>query len=286
MAEASDMPKRRLTVPAVLLALAAFVAAASVGAALWRSGPAQANGAAPGAADWRVVGWAYAEKGDSDASAAAYRKAAAIEPGNAENWSSLAEALQTASTSVVPEAAAALDKALALDPSDPRARYFLAVQKDLRGDHKGALDDWAALLRDSPPGAPWRADLERTIAQGASRNKLAVPEAAGAPPSPPAATAAIPGPSPDQLAAAGSIPPGEQDAMARAMVAKLAARLAAEPRDADGWIRLMRSRTVLQDSAGARQALQSGLAAFAGDPATQGRLRSAAAQLGVAAGGG
>jgi len=283
MAEASDTPKRRPILPAVLLAVAALVAAASVAAALWRSGPASAEGATPAAADWRVVGWAYAEKGEAEASAAAYRKAAAIEPGNAENWSSLAEALQTASTSVVPEASAALDKALALDPSDPRARYFLAVQKDLRGDHRGALEDWAALLRDTPPGAPWRADLERTIAQGASRNKLAVPDTAGAPPSAPVATAAIPGPTSDQLAAAGSIPPGEQDEMARAMVAKLAARLAADPRDADGWIRLMRSRTVLRDPAGARQAFQSGLAAFAGDSATQGRLRSAAAQLGIPA---
>jgi cytochrome c-type biogenesis protein CcmH len=285
MAEAFDTPRRRPTVPALLLAVAALVAAASIAAALWRSGPASTQAAAPGAADWRVVGWAYAEKGDSEASAAAYRKAAAIEPGNAENWSSLAEALQTASTSVVPEASAALEKALALDPSDPRARYFLAVQKDLRGDHKGALEDWAGLLRDTPPGAPWRADLERTIAQGASRNKLAVPEAAGAPAEGPVATAAIPGPSPDQLAAAGSIPPGQQDEMARAMVAKLAARLAANPKDADGWIRLMRSRVVLNDSAGARQALRSGVAAFPGDGATQGRLKSAAAQLGLPAGG-
>jgi len=278
-------PKRRLTVATVLLAVAALVAAGSIASALWRSGPASAEGAAPDAADWRVVGWAYAEKGDSEASAAAYRKAAAIEPANAENWSSLAEALQTASTSVVPEASAALEKALALDPSDPRARYFLAVQKDLRGDHKGALENWAALLRDTPAGAPWRADLERTIAQGASRNKLAVPEAVAAPASAPVATAAIPGPSPDQLAAAGSIPPGQQDAMARAMVERLAARLAANPRDADGWIRLMRSRVVLNDPAGAGQALQSGLAAFAGDGATQGRLKSAAAQLGLPAGG-
>jgi hypothetical protein len=52
-------------------------------------------------------------------------------------------------------------------------------------------------------------------------------------------------------------------------------------RDADGWIQLMRSRAVLNDAAGAANALQSGLKAFADDPATQQRLRSAAAQLGV-----
>jgi hypothetical protein len=38
---------------------------------------------------------------------------------------------------------------------------------------------------------------------------------------------------------------------------------------------------VLNDPAAARQALQSGLAAFQGDAATQTRLRNAASQLGV-----
>jgi cytochrome c-type biogenesis protein CcmH len=277
MAEPSDRQDRRTRLPTILLVLAGLAAVASVGAAMWRSAGTPAAADSPAARDWRVVGWAYAEKGDAGASAAAYRKAAALEPGNAENWSSLAEALQTASTSVVPEAAAALDKALAIDPSDPRARYFMAVQKDLRGDHAAALADWKALLADTPADAPWRADLERTIAQGGSRP--------GPAPAAPVATAAIPGPTPDQLAAAGSIPPGQQDEMVRGMVAKLAARLAANPRDADGWIRLMRSRVVLDDSAGAGAALKSGLAAFAGDPATQGRLRSAAAQLGIPAAG-
>jgi cytochrome c-type biogenesis protein CcmH len=263
--------------PTLLLAAAGLVAAGSVGAALWRSSGEASGAESPAARDWRVVGWAYAEKGEAEASAAAYRKAAALEPGNAENWSSLAEALQTASTGVVPEAAAAIDKALAIDPSDPRARYFQAVQKDLRGDHAGAVADWQALLADTPADAPWRADLERTIAQGGARP--------GPAPAAPVATAAIPGPTPDQLAAAGSIPPGQQDEMVRAMVAKLAARLAADPRDADGWIRLMRSRVVLNDAAGARAALASGLAAFPGDAATRSRLRSAAAQLGIPAAG-
>jgi hypothetical protein len=46
----------------------------------------------------------------------------------------------------------------------------------------------------------------------------------------------------------------------------------------------MRSRRVLRDPAAARQALQSGLAAFADDAATQQRLRSAAQELGIPAG--
>jgi cytochrome c-type biogenesis protein CcmH len=272
MAAATEI--RRMPSPAtLLLALAAVAALGSIGyAALGRRG---ASAEDPAAKDWRTVGWAYAEKGDAASSAAAYRKAAAIEPDNAENWSSLGEALQTGGRSVVPEAAQALAKAIALDPSDARARYFLAVQKDLSGDHKGALADWSALLKDTPPGAPWEADLRRTIAETAKRSGLPAPAAAPAAP----ATAAIPGPTQEQLAAAGSIPAGEQDKMAHAMVDRLAARLAANPRDADGWIRLMRSRAVLNDPAGARQALGAALKAY--DAPTQARLKAAAAQLGL-----
>ena len=44
---------------------------------------------------------------------------------------------------------------------------------------------------------------------------------------------------------------------------------------------LMRSRMVLNEPAAAGEALRSGLAAFNGDAATQGRLREAARALGV-----
>jgi cytochrome c-type biogenesis protein CcmH len=280
MAAASDTP-RRPPLATMILVAAAVVAAVSICLALWRTHQASSDGENPAAADWRTVGWAYAEKGDRQASAAAYRRATALEPDNSENWSSLGEALQTASTIVVPEAAAALAKAVALEPADPRARYFLAVQKDLSGDHRGAVSDWLALLRDTPADAPWRSDLARTIEQAAARSKIDVrpqmAEAANAPP----AVAPIPGPTAGQLAAAAAIPPGQQDEMARDMVGRLAARLAANPRDAEGWIRLMRSQMVLKEPDRARQALATALAAFEGEPVTQNRLISAAAELGV-----
>jgi cytochrome c-type biogenesis protein CcmH len=263
-----------------MLIAAGIIAAVSAAVAVSRAGH-DGESSSPAAKDWRVVGWAYAQAGDAASSAGAYRKAAEIEPGNAENWSSLGESLQTGSTNVVPEAETAFRKALALDASDPRARYFLAVQRDLKGDHKGAVDDWLALLKDTPPGAPWETDLRRTIEQTAQRNNIQV---AGRMPLPGAgatATAGIPGPTPDQLAAASSIPPSQQDQMVQGMVERLAARLKANPKDADGWIRLIRSRMVLGQKDQAQAALKDGLAAFAGDGAAQARLNSAAAELGV-----
>jgi cytochrome c-type biogenesis protein CcmH len=271
----------------LILILAALIALVSAAVAVSRSvGAGSGGGASPAAKDWRVVGWAYVENGKPEEAAAAYRRAAELEPDNAENWSSLGEVLQAASAAVVPEAEAAFEKALKLDPRDPRSRYFLAVQKDLRGDHKGAIDDWLAFLKDTPPGAPWEADLRRTIEQGAARNKVDIAGRMPAPGAPPAATAAIPGPTAEQLAAASSIPPGQQQEMVQSMVGRLADRLKRNPRDAEGWIQLMRSRMVLGETDAAKAALASGLAAFAGDGATQGRLRSAATQLGVPGGGG
>ena len=191
-------------------------------------GPGGAD--SPAAKDWRVVGWAYAQAGNAEDAAAAYRKATAIEPDNAENWSSLGEALQVASATLVPEAAAAFRKSIELDPSDPRARYFLAVQKDLAGDHKGAVEDWLAFLKDTPPGAPWEADLRRTIEQSAAKHRIDLAGRMPAAGTTGTATAGIPGPTPEQLASASSLPPAQQAAMVEQMVARLEGRLKANPR--------------------------------------------------------
>jgi cytochrome c-type biogenesis protein CcmH len=308
---------RRLpNTPTLVLIAAGLVAAASAGVAIYRSGGEAPAAEAPHGsvkpgepvpdvttmiaklearlrqnpddpADWRMLGWSYFETGDLMRAAAAYRRAAEIEPGKAENWSSLGEALQTASTDVSPEAATAFERALRLDPEDPRARYFLAVQKDLKGQHEAAVSDWIALLKDTPAGAPWEADLRRTIEQVAEKRKIDIAgrmPAAGAASAGSVATAAIPGPTPQQMAAASSIPPGQQSEMVRGMVDRLAARLKANPQDAAGWIRLMRARMVLGESDGARKALRSARAAYSGDPAVQAQLSRAAQELGVPSG--
>lgn len=236
-------------------------------------------------AGWRMLGWSYFETGDLMRSAAAYRRAAQIEPGNAENWSSLGEALQTASTDVSPEAATAFERAIKLDRADPRARYFLAVQKDLKGQHEGAIADWIALLKDTPAGAPWEADLRRTIQQVGAKQKIEVASRMPAPSAGSAATAAIPGPTPEQMASASSIPPGQQSEMVKGMVDRLANRLRSNPKDADGWMRLMRARMVLGDIDAAGEALRTGLSTFKSEPAVQAQLNRAADELGVPRGG-
>ena len=77
--------------------------------------------------------------------------------------------------------------------------------------------------------------------------------------------------------------PEDRQAMIRSMVAGLAERLKENPDDQDGWIRLIRSYTVLGDREAAARALGDARAAFAGDPETLGKIVAAADALGVAA---
>jgi cytochrome c-type biogenesis protein CcmH len=66
------------------------------------------------------------------------------------------------------------------------------------------------------------------------------------------------------------------------MVDGLASRLERSPHDADGWIKLIRSRVVLGEGDLAKQALDRGLAALADDATERDRIAAAAQDLGVA----
>ncbi|WP_235600773.1 MULTISPECIES: tetratricopeptide repeat protein [unclassified Sphingobium] len=248
-------------------------------------------GANPNDAEgWQRLGWAYFESGRHADAVRAYRHATKLAPGNATFWSSLGEAAVMASERdpMPKEAADAFDKAISLDPKDPRARYFLAVRKDLAKDHDGAIRDWLALLGDTPPGAPWEADLRRTIEQVGKINGINVAERLAAvkptAPHPPmgagmsVAAAAIPGPSREQMQAAAQLPKGQQDAMVEGMVASLEARLKANPGNVDGWIMLMRSRMKLGETGKAAAAYAQARSA---NPAQAGRIRGEARILGV-----
>lgn len=237
---------------------------------------------------WRMLGWSYYRTERFGDAVKAYRRATEADPKNAEGWSALGEALVLAIPASAPaqvpaEAVAAFNKALAIEPADPRARYFLAVGKDLAGNHAGAVDDWIALLRETPAGAPWEANVRQTIEQVAAANKIDIKGRMPAPTTPPpsAATDAIPGPTREQMAAASAMPPSEQDAMVRGMVDGLAAKLKADPGNVDGWLRLMRSYMVLGDQQAAGKALADARAALAGDKASLARVGDGARQLGI-----
>ena len=255
---------------------------------------------------WRMLGWSYFQTGRYGDAAKAYARAIALNPDGVGYNSAYGEALvQEAGGQVTPAAAAAFAKAAAQDGADARARYFLGVRKAETGDRKGAVEDWLKLLADSPADAPWLPQLRQMISQTASAagidiaarlaatqpvGNASVPgqpgpaEAAGAAAAavPPGAPAGVmPSPSREQVQAAQAMNPADRQAMIRSMVDGLAAKLKANPKDEAGWLRLMRARQVLGDTAAARTARDQALAAFNGDAGAQGRIRAAAGEMGL-----
>ncbi len=256
---------------------------------------------------WRMLGWSYFQTGRYGDAAKAYARAIALKPDGVGYQSAYGEALvQEAGGQVTPAAAAAFAKAAQQDGADARARYFLAVRKAETGDRKGAIEDWLRLLADSPADAPWLPQLRSVIEQTAAQARIDIAArlAATRPvgnasvpgqPDPAAAAAAtaataapagapagvMPSPSREQVQAAQAMNPADRQAMIRGMVDGLAEKLKANPKDEAGWLRLMRARQVLGDTAAARTARDQALAAFTGDAAAQGRIRAAAAEMGL-----
>jgi cytochrome c-type biogenesis protein CcmH len=238
----------------------------------------------PGDADgWRMLGWSYLQTGRNADAAAAYGRAAALDPKNPEYLSAQGEAtVLAAQGQVTPEAEAAFRKAVVVDPADPRARYYLAMAKDQKGDHKGAMDDWINMIRTAPADAAWAAEVRSFVEKTAQSRGEDI--SARLPPvkvAPVAAPALPPGPTADQVAAAGQMTDDGRQAMIKGMVEQLSARLKANPRDREGWERLIRSRMVLGQPGLATAAYREAIVAFAGSPSDLAALKSTATGLGV-----
>ncbi len=211
---------------------------------------------------WRLLSRSYTELGETAKAEDAARHAAALgaKGGDAETQSARGEDLVTAAGgTVTQDARAAFTAALAADPQDPRARFFMGLAAAQDGNADEAVQRWLELERDSPPDAPWlqglRANLDRLAQQAGigtddlakRRSALAAASPMPAPPLPPAAPAAggAPGPTASDVAAAAQMAPDDRQAMIRTMVQRLADRMEQNPKDVDGWLQLGRAYGVL-----------------------------------------
>ncbi len=133
------------------------------------------------------------------------------------------------------------------------ARFYQGLAAEQDGNSAEAARLWRGLLADAPEGAPWAASVRQALAR-------VDPAAAGETPA-----------AKTNAKQAGDEPSG-QDAMIRGMVERLAARLRQDGSDVDGWVRLVRSYTVLKNSELARAAAAEAHAALANDPEKLRRL--------------
>jgi len=202
---------------------------------------------------WVALAAGYDAAGRARDAATAYGKAVALGAQDATTLAAQGQALLLANQGEMNEAAAAaFRRAVAVEPSNPTARFFLALGKAQSGDVEGALTDWMALEKDTPPEAPWRATLEDHITKAAQRlGKDLPPELTDKD----AATAgATPGPSDAEIAAAEAMTPEQREAFVNDMVGRLAEKLKGNPDDVEGWVRLARAYQVLQRMEEARDA--------------------------------
>jgi cytochrome c-type biogenesis protein CcmH len=193
---------------------------------------------------WMLLGKGYLTLDDPNGAAAAFRRAIPLAAPEQRSTllSAEGEALTMAADGIVtPEAEAAFDEALRLNPKDQASRYYLGTAYAMRRADARALLLWQSLLADAPSNAPWRGALVDRIAALKAQN--------------------------------GGVPD------IGAMVAGLAARLHRDPNDPEGWQRLVRAYVALGDAARAQAALGEARMAMKGDASALAALSAEARSL-------
>ncbi|MBV8662144.1 MAG: tetratricopeptide repeat protein, partial [Hyphomicrobiales bacterium] len=212
---------------------------------------------------WAVIAPVYMRLGRFNDAVNAFQQLLRLKGETATLRANYGEALVGAANGVVTaDARAAFDRAIGEAPSQPAARFYLALAAEQEGDKARAIAMYQALLNDAPRDAVWLPVLSARLA--ALQNK--------APEAPPAGTA-------DAEAQAG--PSEQQQAMINGMVESLATRLAQSGGGVADWSRLVRSYIVLHQPDKARDALAAARKALGGDPTSAGELDLLAHELGL-----
>jgi cytochrome c-type biogenesis protein CcmH len=199
---------------------------------------------------WVLLGRTFASLERFADARQAYDQAIALAPNEPRLRAELGEIIVlTAGGVVTPEAQAEFAKA----GDDPRAQFYGAEAALQRGDREAAKSALRALLAAAPAEAPWRQAVAERLAEIAPGEQPPSGPAGGSPSpvpagSPPSAGSPSAGPSSRDVAAAQSMSPEERQAMIRAMVDRLAARLEQNPDDKEGWNRLAHAYDVLGES--------------------------------------
>ena len=162
---------------------------------------------------------------------------------------------------VTDEARGFFEKAVALEPDNMRSRFYVALGLEQAGRKAEALAAFNGIKRDSPPGAAWESLVNQHIAAN-SENAPGNPSAA-------------------DVAAAQNLSGQDRQAMIAGMVESLAERLKSDPKNIEGWLRLVRSYMVLGDRPKAEAVLAQARGALGSDPAKVAPVDEVARELGL-----
>lgn len=228
-------------------------------------------------AGWDVLAPIYYRSGRVEEAAVAFRNALRILGATPVRLGGYAESLIALSGGLVTnEARDALQKLLAIEPGDPRAQFYLALALKQEGKVPEALAAFERIVSTSPAGAPWLPLVNEHIA-GLKGDTPAAAQQAATP---------LGNPTGDDIAAAKDMTAGDRTAMIEGMVGSLAEKLKTDPKNFEGWMRIIRSYSVLGQKDKAADALKQGLAAFPADGSEGKQLLALAGELGLKADGG
>ncbi|MBF0247466.1 MAG: c-type cytochrome biogenesis protein CcmI [Alphaproteobacteria bacterium] len=200
---------------------------------------------------WALLGQGYESMRRYDDALRAFTKVAELADRPPEILIAMAEVMVLAEQNrVIPGALALMDEARAKDPTDPRPYFYRAVERLQNEDKAGALPYFVDLLNHSPADADWVADIKENLISVAAELGQPTPEYTLLPPEGGAAVAGAapsdaPAPTAEQVQDAMQMSDGDRAAMIQSMVERLAAKLAENPDDLEGWRRLANAYRVL-----------------------------------------
>ncbi len=180
--------------------------------------------------------------------------------------------IAAAAGAISPEAEAALEAALAVNPDQDEALFLLGLSHLRTGRPDLGFAAWARLIDTAPGGSAWLAEAQARIGEVAA--------AAGVDYTLPG-DLAPPGPSSADVEAAAGMTPEAQGEMVRGMVEGLATRLATEGGSADEWARLVTALATLGEVDRASAIVAEAGTVFAGRAGDLAVIGAAASAAGI-----
>jgi cytochrome c-type biogenesis protein CcmH len=210
---------------------------------------------------WKFLTTSYLSLGRYADAANAMAQVIRISGPTASAYADLGEVLVFDNQGLMTERSLAIVKeALKLDPKQPKALYYAALGLAQEGKTAEAKLAFQNLLANAPANAPYRKAVEGQLARlepNASAPQLSA----------------------EQIQGGQAMKPEERTAMIRSMVDGLDAKLKTNPQDIEGWLRLIRARTVLGESDKAAAAVETARATFATNAADMKLINDLALEL-------
>jgi cytochrome c-type biogenesis protein CcmH len=202
---------------------------------------------------WATIAPVYLSIGRYEDAIKAFSNAIDVLGETADMRAGLGEARMALADGIVTtEALADFTKALATDPANERAQYYLALATEQDGDKVKALALFQALYQTLPPNA----DSAQLVAKHI------------------AALSGVP------FKPAPTVDAGQSE-MIKAMVERLDSRLTSDGSDLEGWLKLMRAYQVLGDTEKAKGAMIRANAAQSSQPDALAKIAASAKELGI-----